>query len=158
MAASFQLDLDAIDLDATCIDHDGIYKMLPHAFEFRLLDGVCMVDPQERHIVAYADIKEDDWWVRGHVPGRPLLPGVLMLEMAAQTSAVLAKSIQPDDSFIAFGGVADCKFRQSVTPGSRLVILGVGQEFRKRRIVCKTQGVVDGRLVFEAEITGMVVR
>jgi len=158
MAASFQLDLESVDLGATCIDRAGVYKLLPHAHEFRLLDGVCMVDPQKRHIVAYADIKESDWWVRGHVPGMPLLPGVLMLEMAAQTSAVLAKSIQPGEAFIGFGGVGDCKFRQSVTPGSRLIILGVGQEFRARRIVCKTQGVVDGRLVFEAEITGMILR
>ena len=158
MAPPFQIDLDSIDFGATCIDRDEIYTILPHAHEFRLLDGVCMVDSHKQHIVAYADIKEDDWWVRGHVPGMPLLPGVLMLEMAAQTSAILAKSIRPDDAFIGFGGVGDCKFRQSVTPGSRLVILGVGQDFRARRIVCRTQGVVDGRLVFEAVITGMILR
>ena len=158
MATSVQIDLESIDLSTTCIDRAGIYRLLPHAHEFQLLDGVCLVDTQQRQIVAYADITEDDWWVRGHVPGRPLLPGVLMLEMAAQTSAVLAKSIQPDEAFIGFGGVADCKFRQGVTPGSRLIILGVGEEFRSRRIVCKTQGVVDGRLVFEAEITGIILR
>ncbi len=158
MAATFQLDLDSIDLEATFIDHDGIYKILPHAHEFKLLSGVCMIDTDKRHIVAYADIAQDDWWVRGHVPGRPILPGVLMLEMAAQTSAVLAKSVQSDDSFIGFGGVAECKFRQSVRPGSRLFILGVGQDIRARRVVCRTQGVVDRRLVFEAEITGMVLR
>lgn len=158
MAAALQLDLESIDLSATCIDRAGIYKILPQAHEFRLLDGVCMVDPQKRHIVTYADIKEGDWWVRGHVPGRPLLPGVLMLEMAAQTSAVLTKSASPDDAFIGFGGVGDCKFRRSVTPGSRLFILGVGEEYRARRNVCKTQGVVDGRLVFEAVITGMTLR
>lgn len=158
MATSLQIDLESIDLNVTCIDRAGIYRLLPHAHEFQLLDGVCLLDTQERHIVAYADITEDDWWVRGHVPGRPLLPGVVILEMAAQTSAVLAKSIQPDEGFIGFGGVADCKFRQSVTPGSRLVIVGIGEEFRPRRIVCKTQGVVDGRLVFEATITGMILR
>jgi len=158
MASPLLINLDAVDLGATSMIREDVYGILPHAHEFRLLDGVCMVDLDRRHIVAYADIAADAWWVRGHVPGKPLLPGVLMLEMAAQTSAVLAKTVHPDDAFVAFGGVQDCKFRQGVTPGCRLYLLGVGEELRARRIVCKTQGVVDGRLVFEAEITGMVLR
>jgi len=156
MAAPLLFDFSSIDLSTTCINRAGIYKILPHAHEFRLLGGVCMIDASRRQIVAYADITEGDWWVRAHVPGRAILPGVLILEMAAQTSAVLAKTVQPGDEFIAFGGIKDCKFRQSVAPGVRLYLLGSGREIRNRRIVCLTQGVVDGRLVFEAEITGMI--
>ncbi|MEK7756493.1 MAG: 3-hydroxyacyl-ACP dehydratase FabZ family protein, partial [Planctomycetota bacterium] len=129
----------------------------PQRFEFRLLDGVCMVDLERQRIVAYADIRSEDWWVRGHVPNRPLLPGVLMLEMAAQASAVLAK-LRGCDAFIGFGGVDNCKFRETVVPPARLFIIGVGVDFRPRRIVSDTQGVMDGKLVFEARITGLTIR
>lgn len=151
------IDLQQLDLDRVCLTKEEIYKRLPHRFEFRLLDGVCMVDLERQRIVAYADIRSEDWWVRGHVPNRPLLPGVLMLEMAAHASAVLAK-IQGNDTFIGFGGVDNCKFRETVVPPARLYIIGVGVDYRPRRIVSDTQGVMDGKLVFEARITGLTIR
>lgn len=137
---------------------EQIYSLLPHDFEFKLLDGVTYVDHDSLHIVAFHDVKPDAWWCRGHVPGKPILPGVLMLEMAAQTAAVLAKLSGQFEGFIAYGGVEDCRFREPVTPPSRLQILSAGREHRSRRIVSDTQGVVDGRLVFEARVTGMVLR
>jgi 3-hydroxyacyl-[acyl-carrier-protein] dehydratase len=152
------IDLAEVDLERVELTREQIYKHLPHRFEFELLDGVCLVDGPGQRIVSYADISPDAWWVRGHVPGRPLLPGVMTLEMAAQTSAVLAKQLNDDDSFIGFGGVEGCKFRETVTPPARLYLLCVGIEYRSRRIVSATQGVSDGRLVFEAKITGLTIR
>ncbi len=151
------VDFQKLDLNQICLTKDEIYDLLPHRFEFRLLDGVCMVDRESGRIVAFADIRNEDWWVRGHVPQRTLLPGVLMLEMAAQASAVLAK-LKGTDSFIGFGGVDNCKFRETVVPPARLYIIGVGVDYRPRRIVSDTQGVTDGKLVFEARITGLTIR
>ena len=151
------IDLRQVDLDRVCLTKDDIYERLPQRFEFRVLDGVCMLDVEGRRIVAYADIRSEDWWVRGHVPNRPLLPGVLMLEMAAQASAVLAR-LHGNDTFVGFGGVDNCKFRDTVVPPARLYILGVGVDYRPRRIVSDTQGVMDGKLVFEARITGLTIR
>ena len=151
------IDLQQLDLDRVCLTRDEIYERLPQRFEFRVLDGVCMVDLEGQRIVAFADIRSEDWWVRGHVPNRPLLPGVLMLEMAAQACAVLAK-LRGCDTFIGFGGVDNCKFRETVVPPARLYIIGVGVDFRPRRIVSDTQGVMDGKLVFEARITGLTIR
>lgn len=150
-------DLGAIDLTKTCLDRDEIYRRLPHRYEFMLLDGVCHIDEEKKLIVAYHDVKPDHWWVRAHVPGRPLLPGVLMLEMAAQVSAVMAKLVGGFDGFIAFGGVDRCKFRETVSPPARFYLLSAGTEYRKRRIVSDTQGVVEGRMIFEARITGMML-
>jgi len=152
------IDLGKIDLRRVCLTQEQIYEYLPHRFEFMLLDGVCHIAVEAGRIVAFRDINPDDWWFRGHVPGRPLLPGVLMLEMAAQTSAVLAKIKGGHDDFIAFGGVARCKFRDTVVAPARLHILCVGTEQRSRRIISDTQGVVDGRLIFEAQITGLRMR
>jgi len=150
------LDLSSLDLTEVVLDKEAIYRHLPHRFEFQVLDGVCHLDKERNQVVAFTEIRTDAWWVRGHVPGRPLLPGVLMLEMAAQTSAIVAK-LRGVDSFIAFGGVEECKFREPVVPPARLYLIGVGVDHRPRRIVSDTQGVVDGRLIFEARITGMTM-
>ena len=148
-------DVSKIDLSQVRLSQEQIYGYLPQRFEFMLLDGVCHWDDEAKQIVAFRDIKPDDWWARGHVPGQPLLPGVLMLEMSAQTSALLVKLSGSHEDFIAFGGVDHCKFREMVVAPARLYLLAVGIDLRSRRIVSDTQGVVNGNLVFEARITGL---
>lgn len=152
------IDLDQVDLDQVLLTQSEIYEHLPHRHEFMLLDGVCHLDRDTRSLVAYADIKPDAWWFRGHVPGRPLLPGVLMLEMAAQAAALAAKTLAGHSGFVGFGGVDECRFRDTVVPPQRLFIICFGEDYRPRRIVAQTQGVVERTLVFEATITGLTLR
>jgi len=151
------LDLNQIDLNQVLLTQDQVYQHLPHAYEFRLLGGVCHIDLERLHIVGFADLRADDWWCRGHVPGRPLLPGVLMVEMGAQLSAVLAHVRTGNREFIGFGGIEKCKFREPVFPPARLYILAVGQDHRSRRIVSTTQGVSGGHLIFEATVIGLTM-
>lgn len=152
------IDLDQVDLDQVLLTRDEIYKQLPHRHEFMLLDGVCHLDHDRKWLVAFADVRTDAWWVRGHVPGRPLLPGVLMLEMAAHASALAAKILVGQNAFIGFGGVEQCRFRETVVPPARIHVLCVGVEYRPRRVISRTQGVLDRRLIFEATITGLALR
>lgn len=158
MPPSTLIDLQTVDLDRVLFTREQIYELLPHRFEFMLLGGVCMLDPDGKRLVAYADISLDDWWVRGHVPDRPVLPGVVMLEMAAHATAVGAKLMASPEGFIGLGGVDECKFREPVVPPARIYLLCVGEVYRQRRVVSKTQGVVDGRIVFEAKVTGFSLR
>ncbi len=152
------IDLEKVNANNVLHAREDIYgKLLPHGFEFQLLDGVSHVDRERKEIVAFADLRTDAWWVRGHVPGRPLLPGVLMLEMAAQACAVGTKLLTECSEFIAFGGVDQCKFRSTVIPPARLYLLCRAVDVRARRSLSTAQGVVDGRLVFEATITGMTL-
>ncbi len=151
------IDLDTVDLGAVVMTKREIYEHLPHRYEFQVLDGVCMYDLPGQRIITFVDITSQSWWVKAHVEGRPLLPGVLMLEMAAQSSAVLAK-LAGNNEFLGFGGVEQCKFRDTVVPPARLYLLCVGVDYRSRRIISNTQGVRDGRLVFEAQITGLTIR
>ncbi len=150
-------DVSPSDLESTVLTREQIYEDLPQRFEFLLLDGVSMLDVGAKRMVAYADLRADAWWVRGHLPDRPLLPGVLMLELAGQTSAVAARHVYNHADFLGFGGVDDCKFRESVVPPARMYILCMGKEYRRRRIISKTQGIVDGKLIFEATITGLTL-
>ena len=152
------IDLDRVDPAQVVLTRAEIYERLPQRYEFQLLGGVCMLDRKRKQVVAFADVAADDWWVRGHLPGRPLLPGVLMLEMAGQLSALITSLCGDVKGFLGFGGVNDCRFREAVSPPTHLTLLCVVTQFRSRRVVSKTQGVIDGRIIFEAEITGISIR
>ncbi len=151
--------LDDVDLSTVHVTKEEFYRVLPHAYEFQLVDGVLHIDREAQRIVAFRDVREDEWWVRGHIPGRPLFPGVLMIEAAAQTASYYTKvALDDDDRFLAFGAVDGVKFRDAVIPPARMLILGKALEVRPRRTVSAMQCVVDGRLVFEGTITGLPLR
>jgi 3-hydroxyacyl-[acyl-carrier-protein] dehydratase len=148
-------DLDKIDLDQVVYTREQIYARLPHRFEFMQLGGIVHVDLSAGVAVAFRDVRPDEWWVRGHVPGNPIFPGVLMLETAAQLAAFMMRYVQDYEGFVAFGGVDRCKFRGAVTPPTRIYMICKKGEDRPRRIAGDCQAVVEGTLVFEATITGL---
>lgn len=88
---------------------------------------------------------------------RPLLPGVIMIEAAAQLASYYVKTVVKWEGFIGFGGVEDCKFRQQVEPGCRLYLLAKHIHTRHRRFTSHMQGLVNGQVVFEATIIGVVM-
>src|SRR5690606_31456615 len=98
-------------------------------------------------IIGYKDVTADEFWVEGHIPGRPLFPGVLMIEAGAQLASFYTKHVLKWPGFVGFGGVDRVKFRQQVLPGSRLYIIGERKWERHRRIGCDIQGMIDGNLV-----------
>ncbi|MCH7477741.1 MAG: beta-hydroxyacyl-ACP dehydratase, partial [SAR324 cluster bacterium] len=83
------IDLDRVDPAQVVLTKAEIYERLPQRYEFQVLGGVCLLDREHKQIAAFADVAADDWWARGHLPGRPLLPGVLMLEMAGLVASLL---------------------------------------------------------------------
>lgn len=157
MAAEPFIDLSTLDLTQRVFTRDQIYAHLPHRYEFMQLDGVIHLDRQARLGVGLREVREDEFWVKGHIPGRPLLPGILMLETAAQMAAFLSHQLRPDDRFMAFGGVDAVKFRGTVAPPSRMYLLLKATEIKPRRTIAEAQGIVDGKLVFEGRITGLPI-
>jgi len=154
MPPQFLFDLSGIDTNKVLFGPEVIreYNLQRGAMEH--LDAIVWVDPARDFILGYKDVRDDEFWVPGHIPGRPLLPGVIMIEAGAQVSCFYTRKYVGWTGFIGFGGATDIRFRQTVEPGKRLYLLSHKIWERHGRISSKVQGVVDGSLVFEAEIVG----
>ena len=94
MAPPLLVDLSKIDLSRVLMTVEEIRQYNPHRYEIEQLNGVIHLDPAAGQIVAFKDVRPDEFWVRGHIPGRPLFPGVLMIEAAAQMSSLYYKKVQ----------------------------------------------------------------
>ncbi len=152
------LDIKEIDQSRIAVTREQICQVNPHRYEFQQLDGIFLIDFEKDIVVGFRDIRDDEFWVRGHIPGRPVFPGVLMIECAAQMVSYFVITRENFDGFLGFGGVDDVKFRGQVVPGDRIIMLAKMIEFRgKRRCVGATQGFVNGQMVFEGTITGMLI-
>jgi len=152
-------DLSQIDLTGKPLfDREAICKVNAQRFEMQQLDGILWYDKEKFLILGYKDVTENEFWVRGHIPGRPLMPAVIMIEAAAQLLSFFVKQIYEEKCFIGFTSIDSAKFRSAVAPGQRLYLLGHVTKFKKgRRYNASTQGVVDGNMVFETTISGMAV-
>ncbi len=157
MASTSFVDLASIDLNQVIADKAEIYRHLPHRFEFEQLDAILWIDRTTYTAVARRVVRPDEFWVRGHIPGRPILPGVMMIETAAQFAAYLACEITGSDQFIGFARVENVSFRGTVSPPATMHFIMKLVEHRSRRIVGDAQAILDGKLVFEGRITGMPV-
>ncbi|MEK7449873.1 MAG: 3-hydroxyacyl-ACP dehydratase FabZ family protein [Planctomycetota bacterium] len=159
MPPQLLINLPELDLNKIVLNKQKIETILPHRYEMQQLDGVLKFDKENRIIVGYKDITPAEFWVRGHIPGRPLMPGVIMLEAAAQLSSVYCclDDLVSTDKFIGLGGIEKVKFRGTVQPGDKLILVIKCLELRPRRGIFEAQGIVDDKLVFEATIIGMPV-
>jgi len=151
-------DLSQIDLSGKPIfDVDAIRRVNPQRFEMEQLDGILWYDKEEFLILGYKDVTGGEFWVRGHIPERPLMPGVIMIEAAAQLSSFFVKQIYQVEGFIGFASIDSAKFRSVVEPGHRLYLLGHITQFKRRKYTCAVQGVVEGVMVFDAVVSGLNV-
>jgi 3-hydroxyacyl-[acyl-carrier-protein] dehydratase len=148
-------DISGIDLNKVLFGPEEIRQVNPHRGDMEMLQGVIWADETIHALVGYKDIRADEFWVAGHIPGRPLFPGVLMIETAAQLASFYTKKYIKWPGFIGFGAANECRFRGQVVPGQRMIFLCQLIWHRHRRINCKAQGLVDGNLVFEGEIVGV---
>ncbi len=151
------IDPESLNCENVLFTREQIYRILPQQYEFSQLDAIIHVDPATVTFAAYRDIRPDEWWCRGHMPKQAIFPGVLMVESAAQLSSFAQTQLVPtgDDTIMGFGGIDKCKFRDSVFPPSRVILVGRSVDLRIRKFKCEIQGFVKGRMVFEAEISGI---
>lgn len=159
MPPAQNIDLSKINLDKVLYDRDEILKCNPQSFEMQQLDGIIWYDMDKRLCLGYKDVTEDEFWVRGHIPGRPLMPGVIMVEAAAQLASFMVKRLYEDgdEGFVGFAGIDKTKFRKPVEPGSRLYLSLYMKVHKRRKFTAAVQGIVDGVMVFDTEVSGLKV-
>lgn len=150
-------DIDDIDLDGVAVSAEEVGRLNPQTGDMRHLDHVIWGDWTLGRAVGVKQVRDDEFWVPHHIPGRPLMPGVLMIEAAAQLCSVLYRKKTGENRFLGFTRCDETIFRGQVEPGDRLLLLSEELDFRARRFISRTQGIVDGRYVFESKITGMVI-
>lgn len=153
--SAFILDLDQVDLSATQADREAMFKLIPHRHEMALLDRIVWASDDGHQGVAVMKIRGDEFWVRGHFPNKPMLPGVLMVEAGAQLSCYLYNLQKDVPQIAAFLRIDDVVFRRSVDVGEELFLLCDVTKASDRRFVSNIQGVVGDQVCFEAKIAGM---
>jgi 3-hydroxyacyl-[acyl-carrier-protein] dehydratase len=148
-------DLGRVDFGRVEIPIEEIRKINRQRFEFEQIHGIYALFPEEEVVVGYRDIRDDEFWVRGHIPGNPLFPGVLMIEAAAQLCSYYQGKVHPTDGFFGFGGVEAVRFRAAVRPGDKMILVGKGVQIHPRKSTFQTQAFVKDSLVFEGTIIGV---
>jgi len=140
------------------LDLDEIQRILPHRYPFLLVDRIISLELGKR-IVGVKNVSINEPFFQGHFPGRPIMPGVLIIEALAQTGGILALLSTPEhlgNPFIFLMTMDKVRFRKPVLPGDQLRLevesLRGGQKFW--RMQCRA--FVDGTLVTEAELMAAV--
>ena len=142
------------------LDVKRVMAALPHRYPMLLVDRVESIDP-DRSIVAVKAVTINEGFFQGHFPGRPIMPGVLIVEALAQAAGVLAvESLGLADSgkLVYFMAIEGAKFRQPVEPG---VLLKLEVEFvQQRATVCKFAGraTIESRSTRNASVSSLLAR
>jgi 3-hydroxyacyl-[acyl-carrier-protein] dehydratase len=151
------IPLDQLDPDHPVMSIDDIRSVNQQRYEMEQLSAILLFDPDAGLVAGVKEVTQDEFWVRGHIPGRPLLPGVLMIEASAQLCSLYYGKAATDmeQKFIGFGGVDGVKFRGQVVPGDTLILIASKTEMRSRRAKFDVQAFVGDKMVFEGVIIGM---
>ncbi len=152
-------DHTRLDFSRLAADQEAIRRVNPQRFEMEQLTAIVHIDPTQHLIVGYKDVRPDEFWVPGHMPDYPLMPGVLMCEAAAQLCSyyIVTQGLLQGD-FLGFGGLENVRFRSPVRPGDRLLLVAKGMRFNRRQTVFTVQGFVGATMVFHADVLGVPMR
>ena len=166
MPTSPILDLSIIDRTQVVVDRAELDKYLAQRGTFSVIDHLVHADKENAIMVGVKAIREDDWWAADHIPGRPMFPGALMIETAAQIASYdYSKNrilSEDDNRFVGFGGVEKCRFRGVVAPPSNLYLCVKLERSSSRMFRYQAEGYIerDGELqakrVFEATVLGVL--
>lgn len=144
------------------LDVSEIMTLIPHRYPMLLIDRLEIFDLSERAI-GIKNVSLNEWYFEGHFPGKPIMPGVFIVEAMAQAAAALVmKSMQMEgvdlnSKLVYFMSIENAKFRRPVVPGDVLRLHVEKEKSRGAVWRFKGEGVVDGKVTSEANFTAMIV-
>jgi 3-hydroxyacyl-[acyl-carrier-protein] dehydratase len=151
------LDFSEYDVNRVVADIEEIRSFNPQRYEMEQLTAICHEDHEKNVCVGYKDLSASEFWVRGHMPGLPLMPGVIMCEAAAQLASYYSHKFNLMSGIIGFGGLEDVRFRGVVRPGDRFVIVSRLLKLRRSIMTCEFQCFVKQNLVCEGVLKGVAL-
>ncbi len=142
-------------IDTTMLDARQIMELLPHRYPFFLIDRITACKPGES-ISALKNVTANEPYFQGHFPGRPVMPGVLIIEAMAQAGGVLSHvtlgEVDPKPLFF-LAGVNNARFRRTVLPGDQLLVQVNVDKVKRGIWFYKCAASVGGQVAVTAEIT-----
>jgi 3-hydroxyacyl-[acyl-carrier-protein] dehydratase len=135
---------------------EKIQEVLPHRYPFLFIDKVLKISAKEKKVACLKNVTINDYYFQGHFPGKPVMPGVIIIEAMAQASIVLFASLKPEiaarhpDYLL---GKVEAKFKKPVTPGAELILEVVGEKLINTAGVVKAWAKVNDEIAAEAQIT-----
>ncbi len=150
-------DLSSIDLAGRQLSKLDLERHNPHRGNMALMDWIVWQSEDYTRGIALKHTRHDEFWVQGHFPAKPMFPGVLMIESAAQLAVYLYNVRLPEPRIAAFTRIENASFRSSVVPGDDLYLLCQEVKWTKRGFTCDVQGLVLDRIAFEARVQGLAI-
>lgn len=156
MPPEINFDPSQLNFNQVLAGREEIERVNPQRFEMEQLTAIVHVDPSQHLIAGYKEVAANEFWVRGHMPDYPIMPGVLMCEAAAQLCSyyIMTNGLMQGD-FLGFGGMENVRFRGPVKPGDRLVLIAKGTKMHRRQCIFNVQGFIGSTMVFHADIIGV---